>query len=200
MKAQARAILEKLIYSFATYGMPGKHFKGSHQAQKGAEWREIMRQMAEKEARGEATLVNALAGTPPGKKAVGTHYVEMVSVVDAAYHIMERIAHRKPVGEVDLNCLTQALNEWTDPIRLQDDGTYRRGASTKGQFVEDFLGYMNLASRYEPQHDICEVCGSLMLAGRGGKKYCSAECRNKYWNYERQKEHYVDKPKRKGGK
>src|SRR5262249_26561594 len=59
-------------------------------------------------------------------------------------------------------------------------------------FIENLVEYMTLSARYGPQHSICarEGCNSLMIAGRGAKKFCSPQCRKAAWAYEGKKDYY----------
>src|SRR5262249_20900361 len=105
----------------------------------------------------------------------------------------------KPVRNDDLDVLTDILNQHRDPIRLRPvlladpRPMYRRKGGIDVSFVDDLLSYMDVAARYGRQHHLCQFqeCGSLMISGRGGKRFCSTACRNKFWSYSRQKAYYI---------
>lgn len=61
---------------------------------------------------------------------------------------------------------------------------------------EMLLLYLNVIYKSGPVHALCEVCGGLMTAGRGGKRVCSPECRGRKWDYPARKP-YLEKSRAK---
>src|SRR5262249_8197138 len=128
--------------------------------------------------------------------------IRMADFLKTAHSILANIAKGEPVPNDALDTLTQDLREYSysRPIRYYEaenplQNHYRSEAPMILEAAQDLLEYMNLCVRYGPQHAICDLesCGNLMISGRGGKKFCSAECRKAYWNYDRQKEYYIEK-------
>jgi hypothetical protein len=127
--------------------------------------------------------------------------------VSVTFNILEAIAKEQTPTDVDLRALTDVLygnHSYHDFIQFRPDGDnpsgwvkepYRLPDKLDILFAKDLLDYMNLAARYGREHGICELegCGTLMMTGRGGKKFCSPECRKAYWSYDRQKTYYLEK-------
>ena len=112
----------------------------------------------------------------------------LLSITEVIFNILEAIAKDQIPKDQDLDFLTEVLNADNGPIRFDPDGDdpahwvrepYRRPDRPEVLFAKDLLDYMNLAARYGREHDICgmEGCGTLMMTGRGSKKFCSSECR-----------------------
>jgi hypothetical protein len=59
--------------------------------------------------------------------------------------------------------------------------------------AELLLRYLNLAHHYGAVHTVCSKCGSLMTKGRGGKKFCSPECRKEAWSYASKPDYFKSK-------
>src|SRR5687767_5797633 len=103
MRAQARAVLERLM---PVFGHLGKHFKGSHRAQAGVQFMERLKD-----------LTHRVHRTPAGVPVVmGMESFEFIQerfkgLSDVGYRIMESIAKDTPINESDLDILTQILNE-----------------------------------------------------------------------------------------
>jgi len=125
----------------------------------------------------------------------------MTALATTAFRILLSMARDELVRNHDLDVLTEILNQHHDPIRfrpvLRGDPRpmYRRKGGLEISFVDDLLSYMDLAARYGRQHHRCQLeeCESLMISGRGGKKFCSANCRHTCWSYSRKKVYYIDK-------
>jgi hypothetical protein len=201
MSARARALLERLIDYFALWGPKNKHFKGSHASQEVLALRAGIDEQVGRDVHHDR-LVTQLSGTLHRSPLPQFHIKMARFLLGTAYSILEHLAKGKPVPNSDLDELTQVLREYsysnpirycktTDPLQKH----YRSQEPIACELAQDLLEYMNLCARYGPEHAICELqsCGSLMITGRGGKKFCSAECRKAYWNYDRQKDYYIEK-------
>ena len=125
----------------------------------------------------------------------------MATLAVTAFRILQTMARDEPVRNADLDVLTEILNQHQDPIRFRPvlladpSPMYRRKGGMEVSFIDDLLSYMDLAARYGREHHPCGMqgCDSLMISGRGGKRFCSPVCRNKFWSYSRQKEYYLDR-------
>jgi hypothetical protein len=123
----------------------------------------------------------------------------MTSLATVAYRILKTMAANEPVSNDDLDMLTAVLNQHQDPIRFQPVAptdarlSYRRKGGLDVSLVDDLLHYMDIAAKYGREHHRCQrkECGRLMISGRGGKKFCSNYCRNKFWSYSEQKPYYI---------
>jgi hypothetical protein len=178
MKARGRELLREIIGTLNAHRPVKRHFKDHHG----------LREIAQKR---KPNMLDRILADQVEK--------QMQTLADLAYTIFEDIAHSKHATEQQLLVLTNALNADQDVITYHASGRppYRRVQSADVLFAHHLLDYMNHCETYGPEHSICEVCGSLMIAGRGGKRYCSPECRKSFWSYTRQKDYYTGK--RKGG-
>ena len=125
-------------------------------------------------------------------------------LIQVTFNILEAIAKEEIPQDRDLDFLTEVLDQKKEPIRFHPDGDdpaewvwdpYRPPDKLTTLFAKDLLEYMNLSARYGPEHGICDMegCARLMMAGRGGKKFCSSECRRAFWSYDRKKEYYIER-------
>jgi hypothetical protein len=123
----------------------------------------------------------------------------MPRLAAAAFRILATMAVDEPVSNDDLDVLTEVLNQHQDPIRFRPVAptdsrlSYRRKGGLDVSLVDDLLQYMDIAAKYGREHHRCQrkECGRLMISGRGGKKFCSNYCRNKFWSYGEQKPYYI---------
>jgi hypothetical protein len=180
MKAKARGILLRLVACLDKWGPRDKHFGIGHQASSVVK---------------AAQRVVVFPDEPYERVAD-----VMKELTETAYRILETTAHDKAVANSDLDVLTTVLSRHQDPIRFRPvpltdpRSMFRRKGGVDIAFVEDLLSYLDLSARYGRQHHVCQFaeCHSLMISGRGGKKFCSNTCRNKFWSYDRQKPYYLD--------
>jgi hypothetical protein len=184
MKARARAILQRLIDFFALHGSLDQDFKGEL----------IMK--GKHTAQEISTYVNAgLRETLANDVALRFDNGRVLSTL--GLRIMRALADGVVVPETDLDGLTAIINVdirlFQLPIRwYPEQRKYGRDSSEHASTAESLLEYMTLLARYGPQHSICarEGCNSLMIAGRGAKKFCSPQCRKAAWAYEEKKDYY----------
>jgi hypothetical protein len=179
MQAKARGYLLRVVALMDRWGPPGKPFAIGHQS---------------------STVMKAMQRTvvvpDEGYDLLGP---VMTKLVGTAKRVLESMAADQSVRIMDLDVLTEVLNQHQDPVRyrpvaLEDPRlTYRRKGGLDVSFVEDLLNYMDLAAKYGRQHHRCQrkECGSLMISGRGGKKFCSHYCRVRFWKYSEQKPYYI---------
>jgi hypothetical protein len=181
MKAKARGHLLRLVALLDRWGSPDKHFAIGHQS---------------------SSVMKALQRViiVPDHRADEVTEV-MTKLASTAYKVLDTMARDQRVGNDELDVLTDVLNQHQDPIRFRPvlladpRPMYRRKGGIDVSFVDDLLRYMDVAARYGRQHHLCQLpeCGSLMISGRGGKRFCSTDCRNKFWSYNRQKLYYIQK-------
>lgn len=123
---------------------------------------------------------------------------------DSFLNILLATARNEVPAERDLRQLTKGLNRDVERVRFFPD---RHAPTGDGPYMpselnairagaELLLRYLNLTHRCGLAHGVCEVCGGLMTKGRGGKKVCSPECRDKRWSYGERKNRKTNRAKR----
>jgi hypothetical protein len=187
MKARARAILQRLIDFFALHGSLDQDFKGEL-IMKGKHTAQDISTYANERLR------ETLANDMPNLTLRFDHGRTLSTL---GLRIMRALADGVVVPETDLDGLTAIINVdirlFRLPIRwYPEQRKYGRDSSEHASTAESLLEYMTLSARYGPQHSICarEGCNSLMIAGRGAKKFCSPRCRKAAWAYEGKKDYY----------
>lgn len=148
------------------------------------------------------------------KSLVGTS--EDRRCVEAFFRILEATARGKVPVDADLDSLKDGLNRPIHGLSFQPGPSERRqgpGAilrafksQRQGPYTpssQDAIraasqllwDYINTTYKCGPVHMVCSIqdCGSLMTEGRGGKKFCSPECRKAYWSYSKHREYFLKK-------
>lgn len=187
-KARARAVLRDLTEHLSLVG-GNRQIKRGHAYQMNEENLERMRH----------AVRSFLAQARQYGSATERIIEEMEQLSLAAYRILEALAVdslQAAVLESDLDLLTNMITRDLGPIRFdsaQKAWTRSHSAeSPTAALANSLLEYMNLSANYGPEHAICIQCRSLMISGRGAKKYCSPECRKEAWTYEQKKDYYQE--------
>jgi len=184
-----------MMMRIAPWSMVGERFMGSQ---------ELVRMGKELRDTNKA-LIKAIPSTASPelkevtaelKRLVRTQSRIMDRTGNAVYRILYNTAHGIEVSDKDLDVMTAALNLNRGPIRFDPNlHTYRRlHQEDASVLAELLLEYLNIGITV---HSVCqrEGCGRIMTAGRGSKKFCSAECRKEHWSYKNQKRYYLEKQK-----
>lgn len=190
MQARARSVLDELVGTMFTWGAEDQHFKRTHLSQ---QWAGTYRKIRD-------ALEPRL-----GADQVAEIFDPMQDAVRLAYGVLGTIAKDEVVKHKDLDMLSTILSSSPLRIRLSQATPHVSAASSLPYrrsdcspvvlMAELLLEYMNLSALYGRVHWICQRkgCGTLMTGGRGGKKYCSPNCRKAAWAYQERKEYYDKK-------
>jgi hypothetical protein len=131
------------------------------------------------------------------------HLGEDQRINQAFFDILLASSSKQPPSQDCLNKLRNGLNREIEEIGFfpgrispAGSGPYMPAKLDAMRAASDLLlRYLNLSYHYGAVHTVCERCGSLMTTGRGGKKFCSPECRKAVWSYASKSDYYKDKQK-----
>jgi hypothetical protein len=120
-------------------------------------------------------------------------------LIESIYRILEDLALPAFDGADpdDLQAIAEVLQKAEGSKTIVFDPRKRQYGWDSPTTITEWLAiqmleYLNLCVKYGPAHSVCarRGCNSLMVSGRGAKKFCSPECRKAEWAYEHNKSYY----------